>query len=83
MVGWETIGQLREYIAVSLFIIPKTLDQLMEMDFLKGKISSEQVDRQLFYMERDKQVYYKPSDETYHTYKKYAKELNKKGYELF
>ena len=74
------IGELQDKIAASLWMKPATLEDLMKREFLHN-IADFQIDRQLFFMERDKKVYMKRGGK-YYTYKKFALELNRRGYEL-
>ncbi|MCP4493171.1 MAG: hypothetical protein GY820_38605 [Gammaproteobacteria bacterium] len=62
------IQELHEQIAASLYVIPATLDELMERDFLHNT-ADFMIDQQLSILLRRKWIY-QTADEKYHTYKK-------------
>ena len=71
------IKELRELIAVSIFMKPCTEIELMKRDFLKGYWIGN-IQRFIMTLEKEA-IYYR--GETMHIYKRWAKK-NLKGYEL-
>ena len=65
----DPVQEIKERVAASIYILPCTLDDLLQRDFLKG-YSEYSVDRILQMLENDKWVYQR--GEVYHTYKKIA-----------
>jgi hypothetical protein len=75
------IIELKELIAASLWHTPCTEDELCKRDFLRTT-SDFGISKLLQQMEKDGWIYYKSSDETYHTYAKFARSQRMAKYEL-
>lgn len=72
------LTELYEQVAVSLWLLPATLEELTGRDFLANR-SEETIDRILFYLENKGWIY--RQGDIYHTYKATADRL-KEEYEL-